>query len=89
MQNVHSSAFTVTCALSHNLLRIHVKMDISIETHRNFIQAGECFYVMENGSKIKIVKLNRKSYRLSGIITTGKRVASCVFRVIMPGNGER
>ena len=89
MQNVYSSAFKVTCAPSHNLLKIHVKMDVLIDMLRIFLQADECVYVMENGSKIKIAKLNRKSYRLSGIITTGKRVASCVFRVIMPGNGER
>jgi hypothetical protein len=58
MQNVYSSAFTVTCVPSRNILRIHVKMDSSIEMHRNFLQAGECFYVMENGLKIKIVKLS-------------------------------
>lgn len=46
-----------TCAHSHNLLKIHVKIYIFIETHRNFLRAGECFYVMENGPKIKIVKL--------------------------------
>ena len=57
MQNVYSSAFTVTCAPSHNLLRIPAKFDISIEMLRNFLEADECFYVMENGSKIKIVKL--------------------------------
>ena len=55
MQNVHSSAFTVTWFPFHNLLKIHVKMDIFIAI-RIFLQAGECFYVMENGSKIKIVK---------------------------------
>ena len=68
MQNVYSSAFTVTCAHSNNLLKIHVKMDIFIELLRNFLQADECVYVMGNGSKIKIdssvksKKLNVKSY---------------------------
>ncbi len=97
MQNVHSSAFTVTCAHSHNLLKIHVKMDISIEMRRNFLQGDKCVYVMGNGSKIKIdssvksEKLNVKSnwlsvigYRLSGnhnYRKTGKRVASYGFRV--------
>ena len=50
MQNVHSSSLTVTCVPSHNLLRIHVKMDIYIELRRNLLQADECLYVMENGS---------------------------------------
>ena len=58
MQNVHSSALTVTCVPSHNLLRIHVKMNIFIEMRHNLLQADECLYVIENGSKIKIVKLS-------------------------------
>jgi hypothetical protein len=57
MQNVYSSAFTVTCAPSHNLLKIHENMDVFIEMFRIFLQADECVYVMENGSKIKILKL--------------------------------
>jgi hypothetical protein len=57
MKNVYSSAFTITCAPSHNFLTIHVKMDVFIEMHRNFLQADEGVYVMENGSKIKMEKL--------------------------------
>lgn len=58
MQNVHSTAFKVTWTPSRNILIINVKLDIFIEMLHNFIQAGECFYVMENVSKIKIVKLS-------------------------------
>ena len=57
MQNVYGSAFTVTFASSHNFLKIHENMDVFIEMFRNFFQADECVYVMENGSKIKIAKL--------------------------------
>ena len=32
-------------------------MDFFIEMFRIFLQADECVYVMENGSKIKILKL--------------------------------
>ena len=58
MQNVHSSAFTVTCAPSHNLLRIRVKMDIFIEMLRNFIQAGECFLCNGKWFKKQDFKIN-------------------------------
>jgi hypothetical protein len=34
---VYSSAFTVTCAPSHNLLKTHVKMDVFIELLRNLL----------------------------------------------------
>ena len=80
MQNVHSSAFTVTCAPSNNLLTIHVKLYIFIEMLRNFLQADECVYVMENGSKIKIdssvksKKLNVKSYGTERVTSCGLRV---------------
>ncbi len=57
MQNVYSSAFTVTCAPSHNFLKIREKMDVFIEMFRIFLQGDECVYVMENGSKNKILKL--------------------------------
>ncbi len=58
MQNVHGSAFTVTCVLSHNLLRIHVKMDISIEMRRNFLQADECFLCNGKWLKDQDCKIN-------------------------------
>jgi hypothetical protein len=54
---VYSSAFTVTYDPSHNLLKVHEKMDVFIEIFRIFLQGDECVYVMENGSKIKILKL--------------------------------
>jgi hypothetical protein len=55
------------------------KIGVFIEMFRNFIQAGECFYVMENGSKIKIV--NNFSAKIWGRARCEFRVAGCGFRV--------
>jgi len=60
MQNVFSSALSVTCVHSHNPSKINVILDIFIELFRIFLQGDKCVYVMENGSKIKIVKLTEK-----------------------------
>jgi len=58
MQNVYSSAFTVTCVPSHNLLRIHVKMDIFIEMRRIFLQGDECFFCNGKWFKNRDCKIN-------------------------------
>jgi hypothetical protein len=63
---------------------LHVKMDVFIGMFRNFLQADECVYVMENGSKIKIdssvksKKLNVKSYGTERVAGYGLRVAGNV-----------
>jgi len=85
MQNVYSSAFTVTCAFSHNLMTIHVKMDVFIGMLRSFLRADECVWVMENGSKIKIdssVKSEKLKVKGEGKARRAKyKVISCELRV--------
>ena len=80
MQNLYSSAFTVTCAPSHNFLKIHEKMYFSLRCPVIFFKGMSAFFVMGNGSKIKIdssvksKKLNVKSYGTERVAGYGLRV---------------
>jgi hypothetical protein len=65
-------------------------MDIFIEMHRNFLQGDECFYVMGNDSKIKIVKIiQRKDMGQSALRVSSLRlrVPGSAFKNLKTRNG--